>query len=260
MDLSTKEDKRALLSLVIPTYKQEKTIVKNIETIEGTLATFPYRYEIIVVVDGFVDKTFDVAKKIKNSSVKVLGYKENKGKGFAVKYGIQNANGDIIGFIDSGFDINPGGIAILLNYMKLHNADIVVGSKTHPDSEVDYPLYRRVISFGARVITKILFGFSIQDTQVGLKIFKKKVAKDVFPRLLVKKFAFDIEMLAVANVLGYTKIYEAPVKLSFEAGSISVSKLFLILLKTLWDTIAIFYRIRVLRYYRKSNRANWMKL
>ncbi len=258
MVLATKEDKGTLLSLVIPTYKQEKTIIKNIKTIESTLATLPYRYEIIVVVDGFVDKTFDVAKKIKNASIKVLGYKDNKGKGFAVKYGIQKANGDIIGFIDSGFDINPAGIAILLNYMKLHDADVVVGSKTHPDSEVDYPLYRRIISFGARLITKILFGFSIQDTQVGLKIFKRKVAKDVFPRLLVKKFAFDIEMLAVANILGYNKIYEAPVKLSFEAGSISATGLFSILLKTLWDTIAIFYRIRVLKYYRKSNRANWL--
>ncbi len=254
---STEENKS--FSLVIPAYKQEKTIVKNIESINNTLSSFPYKYEIIVVVDGFTDKTYDVAKKIKNSAVKVLGYEENKGKGFAVKYGIQKARGDIIGFIDSGFDINPSGISILLNYMKLHNADIVVGSKTHPDSEVNYPLYRKIISFGARLITKILFGFSVQDTQVGLKIFRKKVAKDVFPRLLVKKFAFDIEMLAVANVLGYTKIYEAPVKLSFEAGSISFGSLFSILLKTLWDTLAIFYRIKVLKYYRKSNRKNWEK-
>ena len=125
---------------------------------------------------------------------------------------------------------------------------------------MEYPLYRRIISFGGRLITKVLFGFSVQDTQVGLKIFKRRVAKDVFPRLLVKKFAFDIEMLAVANVLGYTKIYEAPVKLSFEAGSISVGKLSLILLKTLWDTLAIFYRIKILKYYKKSNRQNWIEI
>ena len=259
MVLATKEDKQALLSLVIPAYKQEKTIDRNIDTIENALSPLPYRHEIIVVVDGFVDKTYENAKRVKNASLKVLGYKENKGKGFAVKYGIQKASGDIIGFIDSGFDINPGDITILLDYMKLHDADIVVGSKTHPDSEVDYPLYRTIISFGARLITKILFGFSVQDTQVGLKIFKRKVAKDVFPRLLVKKFAFDIEMLAVANVLGYHKIYEAPVKLRFEVGSISLTRLFSILLKTLWDTLAIFYRIKVLKYYRKSNRANWLK-
>ena len=259
MVLSTK-DKSALLSIVIPAYKQEKTIVKNIEIIESALMTLPYKYEIVVVVDGFVDETYKKVKKIKNPSVKVFGYKENKGKGFAVKYGIQKASGDIIGFIDSGFDINPTGIAILLNYMKLHGADIIVGSKTHPDSEVEYPLYRRIISFGGRLITKVLFGFSVQDTQVGLKIFKRRVAKDVFPRLLVKKFAFDIEMLAVANVLGYTKIYEAPVKLSFEAGSISVGKLSLILLKTLWDTLAIFYRIKILKYYKKSNRQNWIEI
>ena len=142
--------------------------------------------------------------------------------------------------------------------MKLHDADIVVGSKTHPDSEVNYPLYRKIISFGGRFITQFLFGFSVLDTQVGLKIFKRGVAKDVFPRLLVKKFAFDIEMLAVAKVLGYSKIYEAPVKLSFEAGSISYKKLFSILLRTLWDTFAIFYRIKFLKYYRRSNKENWI--
>lgn len=248
-----------LLSLVIPAYKQERTISKNIKNLEKFLKKLPFHYEIIVVADGRGDKTFEKAKALKNNNVKVFGYDKNQGKGHAVKLGISKARGDVIGFIDSGFDIDPSGIAILLDFMRLHDADIVVGSKTHPDSEVNYPLYRRIISFGGRLITQLLFGFSIHDTQVGLKIFKKEVAKSVFPRLLVKKFAFDIEMLAVANVLGYTKIYEAPIRLNFEAGSISYSTLFIILLKTLWDTLAIFYRIRILKYYRKSNKKNWLR-
>ena len=155
-------------------------------------------------------------------------------------------------------DLDPSGIAILLDFMKLHDADIVVGSKTHPDSVVNYPLYRKLITLCTRIVTQTLFGFKVLDTQVGLKLFKRKVAMDVFPRLLVKKFAFDIEMLAVANTLGYTKIYEAPVKLNFEAGSISYSGLIAILLKSFWDTLGIFYRIRILKYYRISNKKNWL--
>ncbi len=258
MDRTTKENKSSLLSLVIPCFKQEKTIKENLKRVEKVLKTLPSDYEIIVVVDGNVDQTAKIVKELKNTKIRLFENNINSGKGFAVKDGILKAKGDIIGFIDSGLDLDPAGIATLLDYMKQHDADIVVGSKTHPDSKVNYPLYRRIISFGARFITQFLFGFSVLDTQVGLKLFKRKVAKDVFPRLLVKKFAFDIEMLAVANVLGYTKINEAPVKLSFKPGSISSGKLFKILLRTLWDTLAIFYRIKILRYYRKSNKENWV--
>lgn len=245
-------------SLVIPCYRQEKTIRENIARVENVFKKGNLDYEIIVVVDGKVDRTAEKVKRLRNKKIKVFENETNHGKGFAVKYGILKTKGDVVGFIDSGFDIDPGGISILLNYMKLHNADIVVGSKTHPDSEVRYPIYRRIISFGGRFITQFLFGFSVLDTQVGLKIFKGSIARDVFSRLLVKKFAFDIEMLAVANVLGYKKIYEAPIKLNFKTGSISYLNLAFVLLRTLWDTLGIFYRIKILKYYRKSNRKNWL--
>ena len=249
-----------LLSLVIPCFRQERSIVENLNAVESVLKKLHDDYEIIVVVDGAVDKTAQIVKKIIKSNKKITLHEniKNYGKGYSVKLGVSKARGDIIGFIDAGLDLDPSGISIMLGFMKLHNADIVVGSKLHPDSVVDYPLYRRILSFFTRRWTQFLFGFSVIDTQVGLKIFKRKVAKDVFPRLLVKKFAFDIEMLAVANVLGYTKIYEAPIKLNFKIGSISKRKLLTIILYCFWDTLAIFYRIRILKYYRKSNRKNWL--
>lgn len=248
-----------MLSLVIPAYKREKTIVKNLKAVAGVLEKYPFKHEIILVVDGMEDGTYNLAKRIRSKNIRVFGYKKNQGKGHAVKLGMHRARGDIIGFMDAGLDIDPTSIIILLDFMNLHNADIVVGSKTHPDSVVSYPIHRRIISLGGRLITQFLFGFSILDTQVGLKLFKKRVAKDVFPRLLVKKFAFDIEMLAVANVLGYNKIFEAPVKLKYEFGSISYRSLFITLFRTLWDTLAVFYRIKILKYYRSSNRKNWLK-
>lgn len=241
-----------LLSVVIPAYKQEKTIIKDIETIIETLDAIGYNYEILIVVDGIVDNTYKNAKKIKSRKVKVLAYKENQGKGFAIRYGMLQAKGDIVGFIDAGMDIHPAGFNMLLNHMEWYNADIVVGSKLHPVSKVNYPFYRKVLSWGYRLFTWALFGFRVRDTQVGIKFFKRKVVQDVLPRLLVKRYAFDIEILAVAYALGYKRIYEAPVEINFASGSITSRNMWNVIYLMLWDTAAVFYRLRILKYYTKK--------
>ena len=240
------------LSLVVPAYKQERTIVKDIINLDSILSSFDFKYEIIVVVDGFADNTFDKAKSVKKNTVKVFGYEINKGKGFAIKYGVEKAAGDIIGFIDAGMDIDPSEISIMLDIFDWNKADIVVGSKLHPDSKVNYPFARKILSWGYRTITHLLFGFSIRDTQVGFKLYKRIVAKDVFKRILVKRFAFDVEALAVAYRLGYKKIYESPIKLDFSGySSVSILNFWRIILRMLWDTAAVFYRLKILHYYDK---------
>lgn len=242
-----------LLSLVVPTYKQEKTIVNDVLTLEKVLKTSPFPFEIIVVVDGFVDRSYEKLKAISNKKVRVFGYEENQGKGNAVRYGMLRAKGDVIGFIDAGMEIDPTGISMLLNHMLWYDADIIVGSKLHPVSQVEYPFYRKILSWGYREINRFLFGLRIRDTQVGIKFYRRKVVEDVFPKLLVKKFAFDVETLAVANALGYTRIYDAPVKLKFSgSSSITLNKYWRVVLSMLWDTAAVFYRIRILRYYQRK--------
>lgn len=243
------------LSLIVPAYKQEKTITADITHLNNVLSPLPYKYEIIVVEDGKLDGT---AKKLKNlkskiKQLKVLGYPRNQGKGYAVKYGILRAKGDLIGFIDAGMDIDPTSLLVAIDYMNLRDADIILGSKLHSDSEVEYPRIRRILSWGYRNFTHILFGFDVKDTQVGLKIFKRKVARDIFKRIIIKKFAFDIEVLAVATSLGYKKIYESPVKLKFNWDSTieSVSSLnfWQTIFLMLWDTAAVYYRLKILHYY-----------
>lgn len=247
------------ISLVIPAFKQEKTIRQDLKNLERSLTDLNLDYEIIVVIDGNLDKTFDAIKTLGNKRLKIYMYEKNQGKGYAVKFGMQKAHGDVIGYIDAGMDISPESISMLLNHMIWYNADIIVGSKLHPVSQVEYPLTRKILSWGWRSLTHLLFGFRVRDTQVGLKIFKKKVAKDVFPRLLVKKFAFDVEMLAVSYTLGYKRIYEAPIKLNFNgASSITSVGLWRVILFMIIDTLAIFYRLRIIQYYRKSNRKNWL--
>lgn len=244
------------LSLVVPAYKQEKTIVSNLRKLYETIEILPYKFEIIVVVDGFLDKTYERAKEFRKKNVKVEGYRKNQGKGYAVKLGVLKAKGDVIGFMDAGLDLNPNAIPLLLDLMKFHDADIVIGSKLHPESKVAYPIWRKILSWGYRTLIEILFGLVVRDSQVGLKFFKKKVAKDIFTRLLVKRFAFDIEALAVAQNRGYTKIYEGPIELDFTSveSSITSSNFWRIILHMLWDTLAVFYRLRVLRYYDRPHK------
>lgn len=244
-----------LLSLVVPAYKQEKTIIKDLERLSKVLSTLPFKYEIIVVVDGFLDKTYDILKGLrpKIKDLRVFGYEKNIGKGSAIKFGVEKAKGDIIGFIDAGMDLDPQEISIMLDLMNWNKADIILGSKLHPESKVNYPMSRKILSWGYRTLTHILFGFSVKDTQVGFKIYKRKVAKETFSRIIVKKFAFDVELLAVAYNLGYTKIYEAPIKLDFShASSITSTNFWKIILQMLWDTAAVFYRLKILHYYDKK--------
>ncbi|OGE41637.1 hypothetical protein A3B45_03540 [Candidatus Daviesbacteria bacterium RIFCSPLOWO2_01_FULL_39_12] len=251
-----------LVSVIVPVYKQEKTIVKDLKKIKDVLDKLKYPTELICVIDGKVDKSFTKANKFarKFSNVKVTGFEKNRGKGMAVRFGISKSRGNVVGFIDSGMDLNPNGLSMLLDHFEWYNADIIVGSKRHPVSKVFYPWQRRLLSLGYQILVRILFGLRVRDTQVGMKFFKRKVVKKVLPRLLVKAYAFDVEILAVANYLGYKRIYEAPVelKLRFGGSSTVTSQKFLrTVFWMLWDTLAVFYRLKILRYYDDKIQRKW---
>ena len=178
--------KKKMVSVIVPAYKQEKSIVADVKNIDDAMSQTRFDYEILVVVDGFLDKTFENARKIKRKKVKVLGYETNKGKGYAIRYGMARAKGDYIAFIDAGMDIDPNGISLILEHLEWYNADIIVGSKRHPASKINYPFFRKVYSWGYHVFVKILLGVTVKDTQSGLKVFKREVLEAVLPRLLVK--------------------------------------------------------------------------
>lgn len=250
--------KKKLLSVIVPAYRQARTIKSDLENIQKTLdkGLKGYDYEIICVVDGKLDTTRENARKFKHPKVKVFGYKYNKGKGYAVRYGMVRSKGDLISFIDAGMEISPASIMMLMSHMQWYEADIIVGSKRHPVSRVNYPFLRRVYSIGYHIGVKLLFGLMISDTQSGIKVFKRSVLEKVLPRLLVKRYAMDIEMLAVANRLGYKNIYEAPIEVQFDQSTSSVR--WKTVFKMLWDTLAVFYRLRILKYYDNGNERKWV--
>lgn len=247
-----------LLSVIVPAYKQEKTIIRDLKNIDQTLSEGlkEIDYEIICVVDGSVDDTFKQAQKAKSAKIKVISYEYNKGKGYAVRYGMARAKGELVSFLDAGMDISPKGIMMLMAHIGWYDADIIVGSKRHPVSRVNYPFLRHILSIGYHLGCKLLFGLPLTDTQSGIKIFKRKVLEKVLPRLLVKHYAMDIEMLAVAKYLGFDRIYEAPIEVRFDKRTSRIK--WSTILKMIWDTMAVFYRLRILKYYDDGNEQKWV--
>jgi len=238
-----------LLSIIVPAYKQEKTIVQDLLSMKSQLEKSQINYEIICVVDGFVDRTYENAKTIESANIKIIGYEKNQGKGYAVRYGMSRAKGNLIGFIDAGMDINPRCLPLLLEHMRWYDSDIIVGSIRHSASKViGYPLKRKIYSIGYHWLTRLLFGLKITDTQRGVKIFKREVLEQVLPKMVVSGFSFDIEILAVAHRLGFQKIHDGPVEMDarkFKYSSVRSSTVF----KMLIETLGVYYRINFLKYY-----------
>ncbi|HOX96099.1 MAG TPA: glycosyltransferase [Candidatus Woesebacteria bacterium] len=245
-----------LLSVIVPAYNC-KTIFRDLSTLNQYLSELNRPYEIICVVDGRKNKsdhTFELAKKIKNKNTHTFFYPENKGKGYAIRFGMARAKGGIIAFIDAGSDLNAKGIGLALEHMKWYDADIIIGSKRHHASKVVYPFKRKILSFLVQKATRFFFGLNVSDTQTGLKVFRREVLVKVLPRLLVKRWAFDLEMLAVANRLGFKKIYESPVEINYNfqsnIGLQSVQNFAI-------DYLAIIYRTYILRYYDDNHHDLW---
>ena len=135
--------------------------------------------------------------------------------------------------------------------MEWYDADIIVGSKRHPASFVKYSLIRKILSYGYYLFVKLLFGIRIRDTQAGIKIFRKEVLEKILPRLVEKRFAGDLEILVVADTIGFKRIYEAPIKLEYALSPLTSSATLSSIWRILVDTLAIFYRKNILHYYKK---------
>jgi glycosyltransferase involved in cell wall biosynthesis len=156
------------ISIIIPVYKQERTIKRDIEAVIEALETLSSPFEIIPVIDGEIDGSRKEARKVRDERVTVIGYRTNHGKGYAVRYGFAHATGDVIGFIDAGSDLKASALPLMITQFLYKQADVVIGSKRHPDSKVVYPWIRKVYSWAYQRIVKLLFGLDVTDTQVGM--------------------------------------------------------------------------------------------
>jgi hypothetical protein len=208
--------------------------------------------ELVVVSDGSIDGTAERLLAAREPTLRVIHYDRNLGKGYAVKAGALSAAGEWIALVDADLDLDPAAVPGYLAVARDERLDLVVGSKRHPDSVVFYPRSRRIASWCYQQLNRVLFRLDVRDTQVGLKVFRREVADEVVPLLLVKQFAFDLELLAVARELGYDRVREQPVRLDYRFTGSGVGSR--AVLRALLDTAAVFYRLRILRTYQRKRR------
>ena len=203
----TKQD--IYLSVIIPAYNESKRIGKTLETITEYLKKQPYSYELVIVNDGSKDNTSEVVNGLKETipNVNFIDRKENKGKGYTVKEGLQKANGRIRLFTDAD---NSTDISHFEKMRPLFDQghDVVIGSRNPKDAEgagqaVSQPFHKRIMGMAGNLIIQTMAVPGIWDTQAGFKAFRDHAAEKIFNKVTIFGWGFDIEVLAIARKLDY---------------------------------------------------------
>lgn len=205
----------SLISIIVPVFNEAHRIIDNLDLLIGEVEEYFPRFEVIVVSDGSTDDTNLKVLSVHHPYIRLLAVDRNKGKGHAVRAGFRDAAGDYILFIDGGMELHPREIKIFVGLMDLYQADMIIGSKRHPQSQVDYPWFRKFLSYLFQLVVRFLFAVDVTDTQVGIKLFRRPVIDAVLPYLRIDRYGFDLEILCLAKVLGYGKVLEAPIRLDY---------------------------------------------
>lgn len=200
------------ISVVVPCYNEEKCIKDNLIKIDNFLKTNKKikKYEIICVDDGSSDSTRKIIKKLQKFKpyIRLTPKRENKGKGFSVKQGILASRFPYILFTDADL---PTPMTELNKFFKFLDHDIVIGSRNLKNSVVKRSLKRTIIGKTYAKIVQLILGLKYKDPQCGFKLFKSEIAKKLVQKQKINGFAFDSELLFLAQKKNY-KIVEIPVR------------------------------------------------
>ena len=237
------------LSVVLPCHNAGSELRAVVERLLRQLDEVG-SYELIVVSDGSTDETVATARSFASDPVSVIEYPLREGKGHALRVGLREARGEYVAFCDADGDIAAEALPSFLTLMRLYEPDVVLGSKRHPLSDVYYPPVRRLLSWTYHKLTRLLFRVNVRDTQTGLKLIRRDVLAAVLPRMLEKRYAFDLEFLVVARSLGFARVFEAPVRIDYRFASHVDPRATLGIVR---DTLAIFYRHHILDTYRSGS-------
>lgn len=209
------------LSVVVPAYNEEERLPRTLARLYEYYSAQGYGYEVIVVSDGSADRTVDLVKDFANShpEFRVVEYKPNHGKGYAVRTGIEQAKGELILFCDADLATPQEETEKLLEHME-KGADVAIGSRPLREStlEVHQPFYREMLGRSFNKLVQLLAIKGIEDTQCGFKMFTPEAAREIFRRCKLNGFGFDFESLMIARDLGL-RIDEVPIRWSHQEGS-----------------------------------------
>lgn len=210
------------ISIVIPAYQEAARLPRNL----GLLADYlrSWDYEVLVIVEKSHDQTLQLCREAVRDypNFKVIDNQVKRGKGFAVRTGMLQARGELIFFMDADLSTPLKEIESFTNYFKAHpEVDILIGNRRHHKSEIRKPqgFWRRHLSqLFNWVVRALVMPGGIGDTQCGFKAFRKEAACEIFQRQKLDSFSFDLEVLLLAQAMGY-KIVDLPINWADENAS-----------------------------------------
>lgn len=209
------------VSVIIPAYNEAKRIEKTLKNVQEYLKNQGRDFEIVVVDDGSEDGTAELIERLKLTlpELKFIRFPKNQGKGWAVRAGMIEAQGDLLLMTDADLSTPIEELEKMEQEIK-QGFDIVIGSRRAPGAKIikRQPWLREKIGVAFGFLTGLIVPTGFQDTQCGFKLFRKQVAQTLFPLQTVKGLPFDLEILILAKRLGY-KIAEVPVLWRDEEGS-----------------------------------------
>lgn len=202
--------RKKLISIIIPVFNEEKTILQILTKVKKS-NTCGFKKEIIVVNDGSTDNTLKKLKK-NNKDIKIISYKNNCGKGYAVRKGIGLSCGDIVLIQDADLEYDPENYPDLINPFIKKNVDVVFGSRfiSNKPRRVLYIwhfLGNNFLTFFSNMFT----GLNLSDIETGYKVFKGDLIRKIIAKLTSNKFGFEIEIIALLSKIKNIRIYEVGV-------------------------------------------------
>lgn len=212
------------ISIIIPSYNEEKSIAKTLQRVREYLSAQNYTYEVIVVVDGAKDKTAEIAEKFTADwpQLKVINNKQNHGKGFVVKQGMLEAKGEYRVFTDADNSTDIKHLEKMIPKFK-DGFKVVIGSRDYKDAigakqAIPQTSFKRLLGNMGNLFIQIVAVFGIWDTQAGFKGFSAEAAQKIFSRATIERWGFDVEVLALAKKFDY-KIAKIPLYWENNANS-----------------------------------------
>ena len=207
--------------MVVPAYNEEQRLLPTLQRLHEYYSAQEYPFDVHVISDGSKDGTRQLVDSFAQDhpAFRVTEYHPNRGKGYAVRFGVLAAEGDIVLFCDADLATPQEETAKLLARIQA-GATVAIGSRPLRESklEVRQPLYRELLGRAFNTAVQLFGVRGIDDTQCGFKMFTREAGRDIFARCKVDGYGFDFESLMIARDLGY-RIDEVPIRWSHQEGS-----------------------------------------
>jgi dolichyl-phosphate beta-glucosyltransferase len=202
------------LSVVIPAFDEESRLPATLDAVRAFLAVQDYEWEVLVVNDGSEDRTAEVVRAAgaTDRRIRLLEYSDNRGKGYAVRHGMTHALGTRRLFMDADHSTSIDQVRSFLPYLD-RGYEVVIGSRGLQDAEIQVhqSRWKELLGGLGNLWIQAWLLPGIKDTQAGFKLFSAKATADIFPRMTMDRWAFDVETLAVARYKGH-RIHEHPIR------------------------------------------------